>query len=78
MTFAVERLNWRFDAYRRLFQACAHGGVSPLRFLTVRPDRLRIRFGESARQTQVPIVFAPLLSCPRISPIPMVQKPGPR
>lgn len=59
MTYAVERLHWRFDAYRRLFEACAQGGVAPLKFLTLKPERLRLRFGESLRHTQVPVVFAP-------------------
>jgi hypothetical protein len=62
MTVAAERLAWRFDAYARLFQACAQSGVSAQRFLTVRTERLRLRFGESARHSQVPMVFAPDLA----------------
>lgn len=62
MTVAAERIAWRFDAYARLFQSCAQTGVSALRFLTVRTERLRLRFGESARHSQVPMVFAPDLA----------------
>lgn len=76
MTVAAERIAWRFDAYSRLFQACAQSGVSAQRFLTVRTERLRLRFGESARHSQVPMVFAPdladrlgaLLPSPRSEP----------
>lgn len=62
MTIGVERLHWRLDVYQRIFDACAQSGVSPKRFLTLHPERLRLRFGESIRHSQVPIVFAPDLA----------------
>lgn len=58
MTPAVDRLLWRLGAYERICQACAQGNVAPLRFLTFRPDKMRLRIGESLMRSQVPVIFA--------------------
>jgi hypothetical protein len=62
MTPVIERLMWRLDAYDRICQACAQGNVAPMRFLTFRPDKLRLRIGESLMRSQVPVIFAPDLA----------------
>lgn len=49
---------WRLGAYERICAACAHGNVAPMRFLTFRPDKLRLRIGESLMRSQVPVIFA--------------------
>jgi hypothetical protein len=58
MNPAVERLLWRLDAYDQVGGACAQSSVEPLRFLTFRPEKMRIRIGESLMKSQVPVVFA--------------------
>ncbi len=62
MTLAVERMLWRLDAYDQICAACKQNGVAPLRFLSFRPEKLRIRIGESLMRSQVPIIFAPDLA----------------
>lgn len=61
-TPAVERMLWRFDAYSRICQACAQSQISMSKFLVFRPEKMRIRIGESLQRTQVPVVFAPDLA----------------
>jgi hypothetical protein len=58
VTSAVERISWRLDVYDRICQACAQSGIAPLRFLAFRPDKMRIRIGESLMRSQVPVIFA--------------------
>src|ERR1043166_1111644 len=58
MTVAVERLLWRLTAYDQITRACQQNGIAPIKFLTFRPERLRIRIGESIMRSQVPIIFA--------------------
>lgn len=62
MTPVIERLMWRLDAYDRICRACAQGNVAPMRFLTFRPDKMRLRIGESLMRSQVPVIFAPDLA----------------
>jgi hypothetical protein len=62
VTIAVERVRWRFGAYEQVCAACSRTRVSLSRFFSLRPERLRLRFGESARQSQVPVIFAPDLA----------------
>ena len=62
MTSAVastaDRVLWRLSVYDSIHRACGAAGIAPLRFLTFRPDKLRLRIGESQARAQVPIVFA--------------------
>jgi hypothetical protein len=62
VTPVIERLMWRLDAYDRICRACAQGNVAPMRFLTFRPDKMRLRIGESLMRSQVPVIFAPDLA----------------
>jgi hypothetical protein len=62
VTPVIERLMWRLDAYDRVCRACAQGNVAPMRFLTFRPDKMRLRIGESLMRSQVPVIFAPDLA----------------
>jgi hypothetical protein len=55
---AVEGLQWRFASYEQVTAACAAGGISPLRFLSFRPEKLRLRVGESFLRSHVPVIFA--------------------
>ncbi|MDP2344079.1 MAG: hypothetical protein Q8O67_24190 [Deltaproteobacteria bacterium] len=54
----AERVLWRLSVYENISRACAQTGIAPLRFLTFRPDRVRLRIGESLARSQVPVVFA--------------------
>lgn len=54
----AERVLWRLSVYENIHRACAQTNIAPLRFLTFHPEKLRLRTGESAQRSQVPIVFA--------------------
>jgi hypothetical protein len=62
MNGAVDRLLWRLDAYDRICRACAGNAVPLNRFLTFRPEKLRIHIGESLLRAHIPIIFAPDLA----------------
>jgi hypothetical protein len=55
---AIEGLQWRFAAYEQVDAACVIAGISPLRFLSFRPEKLRLRVGESFLRSHVPVIFA--------------------
>ena len=49
---------WRLASYEQVGAACAAAGISPLRFLSFRPEKLRLRVGESFLRSHVPVIFA--------------------
>lgn len=61
MTPSLQLLHWRLDVYDKICRACTQNNLAPLRFLTFRPERMRIRIGESQLRSQVPVIFAPHL-----------------
>lgn len=58
MKTAVEGVLWRLASYEQVGAACAAAGISPLRFLSFRPEKLRLRVGESFLRSHVPVIFA--------------------
>lgn len=58
MSTATESMLFRLSSWERIQEACAAGGISPLRFLSFRPEKMRLRVGESFLRSHVPVIFA--------------------
>ncbi len=58
MSTALETLRFRLGTWEQISQACAAGNISPWSFLSFRPEKMRLRVGESFLRSQIPVIFA--------------------